>query len=143
MEIVRKIVGAYLVVTGIAVAVHLAVTPLYHDGSPDYPVWEIVNYFIAIGVAIVLVVGILRKRAIREQEVDTLTYLRTSFVFYGGIVLASLFFWQWFWQLKSGQRDRTVGQFAHHLLPGDGYAVHGAGVDRGTENLERWLGGVV
>ena len=42
----------------------------------------------------------IRKRAIDGQEVDTLTYLRTSFVFYGGIVLASLFFWQWFWQLN-------------------------------------------
>ncbi|MYF79234.1 MAG: hypothetical protein F4180_04970 [Chloroflexi bacterium] len=49
---------------------------------------------------IVLVVGILRKRAISEHEVDTPTYLRTSFVFYGGIVLASLFFWEWFWQLN-------------------------------------------
>ena len=100
MEIVRKIVAAYLVLTGILVAVHLAVTPLYHDGSPDYPVWEIVNYFMAVGVVIVLIVGIARKRAIDGEEVDTLTYLRTSFVFYGGIVLASLFFWQWFWQLN-------------------------------------------
>ena len=100
MDIVRKIVAAYLVVTGIVVAVHLAVTPLYHDGSPDYPVWEVVNYFVAVGVVIVLIVGIARKRAIDGHEVDTLTYLRTSFVFYGGIVLASLFFWQWFWQLN-------------------------------------------
>jgi len=100
MEIVRKIVAAYLVLTGILVAVHLAVTPLYHDGSPDYPVWEIVNYFMVVGVVIVLIVGIARKRAIDGEEVDTLTYLRTSFVFYGGIVLASLFFWQWFWQLN-------------------------------------------
>ncbi len=96
MDIVRKIIAAYLVITGIGVAVHLAVTPLYHDGSPDYPVWEIVNYFMAVGVVIVLLVGIFRKRSIDGQEADTLTYLRTSFVFYGGIVLASLFFWQWF-----------------------------------------------
>ena len=100
MEIVRKTIAAYLVLTGIVVAVHLAVTPLYHDGSPDYPAWEIVNYFMAVGVVIVLIVGIARKRAIGDQEIDTLTYLRTSFVFYGGIVLASLFFWQWFWQLN-------------------------------------------
>ena len=116
---------------------HLAVTPLYHDGSPDYPVWEIVNYFMAIGVVIVLVVGILRKRAISEYEVDTLTYLRTSFVFYGGIVLASLFFWEWFWQLNPDSETGLVSQFAHDLLPGDGYAVHGADVDCWTANLER------
>ena len=99
MEIVRKIIAAFLVVTGIVVAVNLAITPLYHDGSPDYAVWRFVNYFMAVGVAIVLIVGVLRKRAIGSDEVDTLTYLRTSFVFYGGIVLASLFFWQWFWLL--------------------------------------------
>ena len=57
MDIVRKTIAAYLVITGVGVAVHLAVTPLYHDGSPDYPVWEIVNYFMAVGVVIVLAVG--------------------------------------------------------------------------------------
>ncbi len=97
MEIVRKIVGAFLVITSIAVAVHLAVTPLYHDGSADYPVWDIFNWFMAVGVVIVLTIGILRKRAIEGSDVDTLTYLRTSVVFYGSIVLAMLFFWQWFW----------------------------------------------
>ena len=97
MEIVRKIIGAFLVLTAIAVAVHLAVTPLYHDGSPDYPIWKNFNWLMAIGVVIVLAVGILRKRAVDGTEVDTLTYLRTSFVFYGSIVLAMLFFWQWFW----------------------------------------------
>ena len=97
MEIVRRIVGAFLCVTSIAVAVQLAVTPLYHDGSPDYPVWDIFNWFMAVGVVIVLAVGILRKRAIDGSDVDTLTYLRTSVIFYGSIVLAMLFFWQWFW----------------------------------------------
>ena len=101
MEIVRRIFGAYLVLMAIIVVVNLAVTPLYHDGSDEYTVWEIVNYFMAVAVVIVLVIGILRKRAIDgEEDVDTLTYLRTSFVFYGAIVLASLFFWEWFWQLN-------------------------------------------
>ena len=92
MDLVRKIIAAFLVISGIVVAVNLAVTPLYHDGSPDYVIWRYVNYFMAVGVVIILVIGIARKRAIREDEVDTLTYLRTSFVFYGSIVLASLFF---------------------------------------------------
>ena len=100
MDIVRRVVAVFLIVTGIAVAVHLAVTPLYHDGSEDYPVWEIFNWFMAVGVVIVLVIGILRKRAIDGSEVDTLTYLRTSVVFYGSIILAMLFFWEWFWTLN-------------------------------------------
>ena len=101
MDLVRKIIAAFLVISGIVVAVNLAVTPLYHDGSPDYVIWRYVNYFMAVGVVIILIVGIARKRAVREDEVDTLTYLRTSFVFYASIVLASLFFWQWFWLLDT------------------------------------------
>ena len=114
MRIVRKIIAAYLVVTGIAVAMNLAATPLYHDGSADYTVWEILNYFMAVGTVIVLVVGILRKRAIGGSDVDTLTYLRTSVVFYGGIVLASMFFWEWFWQLNPD--SETGDAVTSHLI---------------------------
>ncbi len=114
MEIVRRIVGAYLVLTAVVVAVNLGITPLYHDGSDNYAVWEIVNYFMAVGVVIVLVIGILRRRAIKESEVDTLTYLRTSVVFYGGIVLASLFFWEWFWQLNPD--SETGDAVTSHLV---------------------------
>ena len=114
MEHVRRIVAVFLIATSIAVAVNLAATPLYHDGSADYTVWEILNYFMAVGTVIVLVVGILRKRAIGGTDVDTLTYLRTSIVFYGGIVLASLFFWEWFWQLNPD--SETGDAVTSHLI---------------------------
>ena len=114
MEHVRRIVAVFLIATSIAVAVNLAATPLYHDGSADYTVWEILNYFMAVGTVIVLVVGILRKRAIGGTDVDTLTYLRTSVVFYGGIVLASLFFWEWFWQLNPD--SETGDAVTSHLI---------------------------
>ncbi|MCY4476186.1 MAG: hypothetical protein OXC83_12255 [Chloroflexi bacterium] len=114
MEIARRIVAVFLIATAIAVVVNLAATPLYHDGSADYTVWEILNYFMAVGTVIVLVVGILRKRAIGGTDVDTLTYLRTSVVFYGGIVLASLFFWEWFWQLNPD--SETGDAVTSHLI---------------------------
>ena len=112
MEHVRRIVAVFLIATAIAVVVNLAATPLYHDGSADYTVWEILNYFMAVGTVIVLVVGILRKRAIGGTDVDTLTYLRTSIVFYGGIVLASLFFLGVVLAVESRQRDRRCGDIA-------------------------------
>ncbi len=114
MEHVRRIVAVFLIATSIAVAVNLAATPLYHDGSANYTVWEILNYFMAVGTVIVLVVGILRKRAIGGTDADTLTYLRTSVVFYGGIVLASLFFWEWFWQLNPD--SETGDAVTSHLI---------------------------
>lgn len=100
MQIARRTIAAFLIITAIAVAVNFAATPLYHDGSEEYPVWKILNWFMAVGVVIALGVGIARKRAIDGTEPDTLTYLRTSAVFYGSIVLAMLFFWEWFWTLN-------------------------------------------
>ena len=103
MQLVTKIVAAYLVIVGLAVFLNLIATPLYHDGSPDYPTWKILNWFMAVAVLIILVVGTLRKRILDnagEEGASTLDHVRGSFVFYGAIVLAMLFFWEWFWTLN-------------------------------------------
>ena len=103
MQLVTKIVAVFLVIVGLAVFLNLIATPLYHDGSPDYPTWKILNWFMALGVLIILAVGILRKRVLDnagEEGASTLEHVRGSFVFYGGIVLAMLFFWEWFWTLN-------------------------------------------
>ena len=103
MQLVTKIVAAYLVIVGLAVFLNLIATPLYHDGSPDYPTWKILNWFMAVAVLIILVVGSLRKRILDkagEEGASTLDHVRGSFVFYGAIVLAMLFYWEWFWTLN-------------------------------------------
>ena len=99
---VRKIIAAYLVTVGLVVLLNLIATPLYHDGSSEYPVWQIVNWFMAAGVLVMLVVGCLRRRILdnaSEQDASVLDHARGSFVFYGAIVLTMLFFWGWFWTL--------------------------------------------
>ena len=103
MQLVTKIVAAFLVIVGLAVFLNLIATPLYHDGSPDYPTWKILNWFMAVAVLIILVVGFMRKRILDsagEEGANTLDHVRGSFVFYGGIVLAMLFYWEWFWTLN-------------------------------------------
>ena len=103
MQLVTKIVAAFLVIVGLAVFLNLIATPLYHDGSPDYPIWKILNWFMAVAVLIILVVGFMRKRVLDsagDEGASTLDHVRGSFVFYGGIVLAMLFFWEWFWTLN-------------------------------------------
>ena len=103
MQLVTKVVAAYLVIVGLAVFLNLIATPLYHDGSPDYPTWKILNWFMAVAVLIILAVGFLRKRVLDnagEEGASTLDHVRGSFVFYGGVVLAMLFFWEWFWTLN-------------------------------------------
>lgn len=117
MQLVTKIVAAYLVIVGLAVFLNLIATPLYHDGSPDYPTWKILNWFMAVAVLIILAVGFLRKRILDragEDGASTLDHVRGSFVFYGGIVLTMLFFWEWFWTLNP---DSETGEaVTSHLV---------------------------
>ncbi len=117
MDVAKRILGAILAVTGLVVAVHLMVTPLYHDGSPDYPVWEIMNWFMAVGVLVMLAVACLRKRALGNREADgpaASEYLRVNLVYYGSIVLTMLFFWEWFWSLNPS--SETGDAITSHII---------------------------
>ena len=100
LELARRPLGAYLVLIAIAVAANLILTPVYHDGAPDYPVWKIINWFMAVGTFLVLVVSVMRRHALGGRKDDALAYVRASTVFYGAIVLTILFFWGWFWTLN-------------------------------------------
>ena len=52
--LIKRIKALFLVAMAIAVALNLILTPVYHDGSPDYPVWEIMNWFMAAAVLVAL-----------------------------------------------------------------------------------------
>ena len=115
MKIVGQILAVFLVATGLAVAVHLMVTPLYHDGSAEYPVWKIVNWFMAVGVLVMLVVSLVRKRALGDGGAGSdLESARVNLVYYGAIVLTMLFFWEWFWILNPS--SETGDAVTSHLI---------------------------
>ncbi len=101
-EIALRVLGTYLVATALAVFVGLIVTPLTHDGSPEYPVWQVLNYFMAVSVFIMLVSGCYRKccSGRGEGQGSTIDRIAASVSFYGAVALAMLFFWEWFWTLN-------------------------------------------
>ncbi len=103
--IVWRAFGILLIGTAVAVAVNLALTPLYHDGSATYPVWELINWFMAASTLVLLAVGYLRRRGLAGRDVDILDYLRVTLSYYGAIALAMLFFWGWFWTLNPGSES--------------------------------------
>ena len=114
MDLAKRIVGYYLLLTALAAALLLMVTPLIHDGSADYPLWQILNWFMAAGTVVILVVAFAARRAQGCDKVDTLERVRVSLVFYGAIVLAMLFFWGWFWTLNP---DSETGEaVTSHLV---------------------------
>ena len=100
MEMVRRLLAVLLIATAVAVFANLILTPVYHDGGADYPVWEVVNWFMAASTLVVLVVGYMRKRAQAGEEPSVVEYVRVGFAFYGAVVLAMLFFWGWIWTLN-------------------------------------------
>ena len=102
LSIAQRITAAYLVATAIAVFVLFIITPLTHDGSPEYPIWKILNYFMAVAVFIMLVVGCCRKCMLTKAgaQPSTLDHVGANIAFYGAIALAMLFFWNWFWTLN-------------------------------------------
>ena len=103
MGLKHRALAVFLIAVGFLAWANLIATPLYHDGSPDYPVWRVLNYFMALAVLIMLVKGFLMRRAHAAREADgcdTIEHLRVSIAFYGAIVLAMLFYWEWFWSLN-------------------------------------------
>ena len=60
MSILIRAAAAYLVLLAAVVAVNFIVTPLYHPGGDEpFTVWEILNWFMAVGMVIALAVFIL------------------------------------------------------------------------------------
>ncbi|MCY4088181.1 MAG: hypothetical protein OXG37_15170 [Actinomycetia bacterium] len=101
--------------TGVAVAVNLAATPLYHDGASEYPVWKVLNWFMAVGVVTVLATVFLNRRTQGNREEGCpRCALVGGVVFYASVVLASLFFWEWFWTLNPD--SETGDAVTSHLV---------------------------
>ena len=100
MDVLRRILAIYLLVAAFAVFFNLILTPVYHDGSADYPVWKILNYFMAAAVVISLLVNFRRRFAIGDWRYTDLENLLVSTTYYASIALAMLFFWGWLWVLN-------------------------------------------
>ena len=109
----KRILAVFLVAIGVVVALNLIFTPLYHDGSPEYPLWRITNWFMAVGVLVALVVNLWRRRTL-ANDASVLEYVRTSVAYYGTIVLTMLFFWEWFWTLNP--ESETGDAVTSHLV---------------------------
>ncbi len=100
METVKRFLAFFLVATAIAAALNLILTPVYHDGSPDYPIWSILNWFMAAAVLVCMVEAFLQSRVPANESDGTLERVQRSALFYGAIVLTMLYFWEWFWTLN-------------------------------------------
>ena len=112
MGILKRVLAVIHIVLAIAVGLNWIATPLYHDGSDSYPVWEFLNYFMAVTVLVALIVNFLSKRALDREKSDgslNRPYFEANLAFYASIVLALWYYWNFFGSLFPETESAAVG----------------------------------
>ena len=68
MEVLRKLLAVILGLTAFAVLAHFVFTPFYDDVVESHHIWNVINWVMAFGVVVALVVTSLAKRAAEAEE---------------------------------------------------------------------------
>ena len=122
MELARRLAGVYLAIVGAAVAVHFVLDPLIYewaegDGTPV--IWLVLDWLMALGLAIALVVTFEAKRA-ADAGADLREYLTANAAFYVAAALTLLLIWngvQIGWAAGNQTPDFQVWVFIDVVLP--------------------------
>ena len=96
MEVLKRLVAVFFLLVAASVAANWVATPLYHDGTFNYWVWEALNWPMAVAIGLALIVNVQRKLGLDSGESITRQYLEVNLAFYASIVLAMWFYWNWF-----------------------------------------------
>ncbi|MCY4530667.1 MAG: hypothetical protein OXD46_16775 [Chloroflexi bacterium] len=101
METLRKPLAVILGLTALAVLVHFVLGPVYEDVIESHEVWNVLNWFMAFGVLVALIVTYLAKKEVGRED-DTNSYIRVNVGFYAAAALAVVYFWNWVNELVVG-----------------------------------------
>ena len=91
-----RLAGLYLILSGLVVAVYFIFTPIV-DADWEVPVWEIIDWFMALGALLALGIGWLQEREMENYGDSGLArFITVNTTFYAAAALFILFFWKWF-----------------------------------------------
>ena len=102
MDILKRVIGIFLILAGIAVAGHLIVEPLYHtstEADPSSPLWQVFHPVVIAAIVFTLIFSYARKRDVEQGwdgSVVSREFLSANVSFYGSLVVGILYFWNWF-----------------------------------------------
>ena len=94
MDLIKRAFGYIHIILGLAVAVQFLASEIY-DGDAVAQVWDILNYFMAIGVVAALVFSYLRSRDSNKAK-DPAEWVAASVMLIASVALFLLYFEQWF-----------------------------------------------
>ena len=112
MSILKRIAAIYLITVAALAGLHWIITPLYDNSSGAYPVWVILNWFMASTIIVALDRNIRSKAALRGSDPDaplTGRRVQVNLLFYATIVLTLWFFWNWFYGFFPQNEPDVVG----------------------------------
>ena len=112
MSAMKRLAAIYLIVVAALAGIHWIITPLYDNSSGEYPVWGILNWFMASTVIVALDRNIRNKLALRGGDPDaplTGRRVQANLLFYATIALTLWFFWNWFSSFFPHNEPDVVG----------------------------------
>ena len=95
MQILNRLVGALLLLTAAIVGIYFVVDQL--EVLPF--LWGELDYLMALALVLGLIFASMRKRSLESAGLDRIVmrrYFEANLLFYGFLLIAMLFFWNWF-----------------------------------------------
>ena len=127
MSGLKKLVGAYLVVVGVAVAVFFIINSLLVDAIDVLSIWYILDVLMLIGLVLALGFNYQRKREVEAGESGssiTRSYLECNVLFYLTAGVTIIFLHNWLSLLANGSDSLdgnhqawVIWAFVDTLLP--------------------------
>ena len=75
---VKTALSVYLMFMALLVGLYFVAAPIIHGDTDEFPIWEVINYFMAVAVVIALAASFMHKRAMESpgRAVDVVLFLR-------------------------------------------------------------------
>ncbi|MCY4625809.1 MAG: hypothetical protein OXC99_12540 [Chloroflexi bacterium] len=122
MEMLRKPVAVYLALSALAVLVHFWFSPFYPESWDVGVIWEVVDVFMAVGIVVTLAYTFSYKSSVGSDD-SSLAHICAYTAFYASVVLAVLFFWNWFDDLTVASGEQSVTNYNYWVIINTMYIV--------------------
>lgn len=116
MEAVTRIIGWFLIVVGAAVGIFIMIEPVVYtstDAQPYSPLWDwALDPGIVISIPLGVAFAYIRKHRVDREGADgaiTWDRLAANALFYGFLIVAILYYWDYFSQLNAANADTYFG----------------------------------
>ena len=121
MHTLHRVLGGYVMVIALAVAVNFIITPFFFDNESGYPIWDVLDYFMAVAIVIVFVASCwdMWRLCKAGDEADLKRYVSVNVAFFATGVLLLLFFSNWAAHLVKHEtlEDWTIWAIIDAILP--------------------------